>query len=470
MTRFIIIFLFFSIITASSAVYRVGDGKRYKKPSDVMSLVQDGDTVEIDAGLYDGDAGIWRKNNLYIRGIGGYVHLKAAANLPQGKAIWIVQGNNNIIEYIKFTDAKVRDKNGAGIRFEGTNLTVRHCQFFDNEDGILAGANPNSTIRIEFCEFGHNGYGDGYSHNLYIGTIKKFIFLYNYTHHAKVGHCIKSRAQENIIMYNRIMDEIHGFSSYLINLPNGGLSYIACNLLMQSSHTQNSKMIDYGSEGYKNSINNIYIYNNTLVNKRKPGIFVGIKNGAGEVKIINNIFAGFSADAANAIPSFADTSNNAHETDISKLDFADEKNYNYHILSDSPVIDRGKNGLTIPGYPDYLQFEYRHPADSVRIVYDGIADIGACQYEKPETYIEKNRIKNMHSYLLNGYLFISVDRVLSQNPEIKIFSIRGEMIRNGCTENYSGNLVFNVESLPAGVFFYIVRYSGKVLKGSFIKN
>ena len=66
--------------------------------------------------------------------------------------------------------------------------------------------------------------------------------------------------------------------------------------------------------------------------------------------------------------------------------------------------------------------------------------------------------------------FMDFLRRPKENQKIKIFSIRGEMIRNGCTENYSGNLVFNVESLPAGVFFYIVRYSGKVLKGSFIKN
>jgi len=34
----------------------------------------------------------------------------------------------------------------------------------------------------------------------------------------------KSRAYENVILYNRIMDEPDGTSSYNIDLPNGSLS------------------------------------------------------------------------------------------------------------------------------------------------------------------------------------------------------------------------------------------------------
>ena len=469
MLKYTFIFIFILSLNATSAVYSVGAGKQYKKPSEVMNLVDNGDTVEIDAGFYYGDVGTWRKNNLLIRGIGGLAHLKAAVQLPQGKAIWIVQGNNNTIEYIKFTDAEVHDKNGAGIRFEGTNLTVRHCQFLNNEDGILAGASANSTITIEFCEFGYNGYGDGFSHNIYIGRIKKFVFLYNYTHNAKVGHCIKSRAQENIIMYNRIMDENDGTSSYLINLPDGGLSYIACNSLMQSQHTENSKMIDYGSEGYKNNINNIYIYNNTLINKRKPGIYVSVVNGAGDVKIYNNIFAGFSSDASNAIPSFADTSNNFHEANISELKFADEKNYDYHILSGSPVIDRGKNGLTIPGHIDYLQIEYRHTVDSVHILFDWIADIGAYQFQKPHTDI-LTRERKSYFYLQSGNLVIVTDNNTAGKAEIKIFDLHGLMIECGIANIYNQKLFFNIANLPCGMYFYIIKCSANVIKGSFIKN
>ena len=65
--------------------------------------------------------------------------LDAAGQASQGKAIWVIQGDDTTVESVVFTGAAVVDKNGAGIRQEGKNLTVRRCYFHDNEDGILAG-------------------------------------------------------------------------------------------------------------------------------------------------------------------------------------------------------------------------------------------------------------------------------------------------------------------------------------------
>jgi hypothetical protein len=90
--------------------------------------------------------------------------------------------------------AKVPDKNGAALRLEGTNFTLRNSFLHDNENGILSNANTSSNIVIEYTEFGHNGYGDGYSHNLYIGNVGSLTFRYNYSHDANVGHNLKSRA------------------------------------------------------------------------------------------------------------------------------------------------------------------------------------------------------------------------------------------------------------------------------------
>ncbi len=465
----IIVTLFLLLVPNLFAkIYRVGPNREYAKPSQVMPLVSDGDTVLIDAGLYDGDAGIWRKNNLLIRGTGGYVHLRTAANLPQGKAIWIVQGDNNLIEYIKFTDAKVPDKNGAGIRFEGTDLTVRHCIFTNNENGILAGANPNSTITVEFSEFGYNGYGNGFSHNIYIGSIKKFVFRYNYTHHAKVGHCIKSRAAENIILHNRIMDENDGRASYLINLPNGGRSFIAGNLLMQSPNAQNSKMIDYGSEGYKHRDNSIFIYNNTLVNKRNPGIYVWVVNGSNTVRILNNIFAGFSAEAKTAIPSFADTSNNYHTSDLSALAFADADDFDYHLTSKSPVIDKGSKDVIIPGYENFLLTEYKHTADSASVELDKLIDIGAYQFQKPFTSIENTHTSNA-AICTGELIIIPFTCSNSYQSKLKIYNYNGQLIRNETPNISNGKVIVNVAQLQQGVYFYVLTNNQEIIKGIFYK-
>jgi hypothetical protein len=59
--------------------------------------------------------------------------------------------------------AKVPDQNGAALRLEGTNFTLRNSFLHDNENGILSGANTNSDVLIEYTEFGHNGFGDGYT-------------------------------------------------------------------------------------------------------------------------------------------------------------------------------------------------------------------------------------------------------------------------------------------------------------------
>lgn len=95
----------------------------------------------------------------------------------------------------------------------------------------MAGEDTLSSIYIYQSEFAYNGYGDGYSHNLYIGHIREFGFYYNYSHHANVGHNLKSRAEINYIYVNRIMDEQEGNSSFLIDLPNGGYAMIMRNFI-----------------------------------------------------------------------------------------------------------------------------------------------------------------------------------------------------------------------------------------------
>jgi hypothetical protein len=156
---------------ASGKIWQVGPAKTYTLPSQVSALVLSGDTVEIDAGTYDADVAKWSADNLLLKGVGGMAHLKANGNAYGGKAIWVIAGNNTRIEYIEFSLCTVVDHNGAGIRQEGKNLTVSHCYFHNNENGILAGTVNPSTIRIEYSEFGYNGYGDGQSHNLYINNI-----------------------------------------------------------------------------------------------------------------------------------------------------------------------------------------------------------------------------------------------------------------------------------------------------------
>jgi len=248
------ILFFFLLISyfSYSANWLVGPTRTYTLPSQVSGLVNNGDTVSIDAGIYNSDVAHWTANNLLLRGVGGLAHLKANGLSWGGKAIWVIGGSNTKVEWIEFSLCACPSENGAGIRQEGLNLTVSHCYFHDNENGILAGTLNPSKIIIEYTEFSTNGFGDGYTHNLYINNIDTLVFRYNYTHHCNIGHEIKSRAHVNYIMYNRISNEATGNASREIDLPNGGTSYVIGNVIEQGPNSTNSGIVGYGLEGLVN--------------------------------------------------------------------------------------------------------------------------------------------------------------------------------------------------------------------------
>ncbi|HNM25713.1 MAG TPA: hypothetical protein PKL15_09795, partial [Saprospiraceae bacterium] len=177
--RFLLPFLLLSSALGATT-FSVGATRNYVSPNALYlaNIVQNGDTIDIDAEDFVGVAALarWSAHNLLIRGVGGRPHLIANGQALQGKAIWIVSGDNNTIENIEFSGASVPDHNGAGIRQEGIGVALRHCYFHDNETGILTNNPGTGDILIEYCEFNANSYGDGYSHNLYIGHVNSLTF------------------------------------------------------------------------------------------------------------------------------------------------------------------------------------------------------------------------------------------------------------------------------------------------------
>src|SRR5262249_37189548 len=218
-------------------------------------------------------------------GVGGLAHLAAAGRSAQGKAIWVIQGANTTVANIEFSGAAVADHNGAGIRQEGAGLTVSGCYFHDNEDGILTGANPNSDITIASSEFAHNGYSNGLAHNMYIGHVRSFTLVAGFVHDAIVGHEVKSRADTNYILYNRIQDGDNSTASYDIDLPNGGASYIIGNVIRKGPRAQNNTVITSGEEGATNPVQAFSLINNTVVNDRSAGTFVRVLGAVSELRL-----------------------------------------------------------------------------------------------------------------------------------------------------------------------------------------
>src|SRR6185437_13639413 len=128
-----------------------------------------GDVIRIAPAVYI-DCAIWRTSHVTIEATGPGVVI--TDKTCGGKAIFVVTGNDMTIRGITFANAKVPDHNGAGIRELGAGLTVEHCRFIDNENGILAAAPAHSTIRVLYSEFRGNGKCDGScAHGLYVGPI-----------------------------------------------------------------------------------------------------------------------------------------------------------------------------------------------------------------------------------------------------------------------------------------------------------
>lgn len=336
-------------------VLQVGWGKQFVFPSVAAKFAKDGDIIEIDAGVYDKDAATWKQNDLTIRAVNGRAQLKAEGAHAEGKAIWVFKGNNIVVENIEFSGAKVPDGNGAGIRIEGANISIRNCFFHDNENGVLSGANMDSDIVIEASEFARNGGGTGQTHNIYIGAVKSFTLRHSYSHHARVGHNVKSRAARNFILYNRIMDETSGNSSYAIDLSSGGLSYIIGNEIQQSPFTENSKLLSYGAEGLsKTAENKLYLVNNTFVNDRpQGGVFIFSKPGTTSIRILNNLFIGKgSIEAAGA-----EQAGNIIGT---ARDVVSTANFDYRLRPDSKAIDAGVEPGRTPDMALRAVEEYQH--------------------------------------------------------------------------------------------------------------
>ena len=352
----------------------VGPQHALKTPSAAAKVARDDDIVEIEPGVYAGDAAVWTHDRLTIRGRGGRAHLRAEGADAEGKAIWVIKGAETTIENIEFSGAKAPDRNGAGVRLEGPGLTVRNSSFHDNENGILTGANLESDILIEHSEFARNGAGDGGTHNLYIGTVRSFTLRYSYSHHAVIGHNVKSRAIKNYILYNRIADEQDGRASYAIDLPDGGLSFVIGNVIQQGPENDNRTIVAYGAEGYKNLLNELYFVSNTVVNDDpKGGRFVVIRPGADAVRVINNLFAG----PGELVTGKADSRSNLR---AAKAEFVSLDKLDYRPRSQSGAIGKGVDAGSAYGFSLRPSAEYRHPLGMVARAGSAPLDLGALQH------------------------------------------------------------------------------------------
>jgi len=360
--KFLVMLAAIALGVAQADIIRVGPDQTTKSIAVAASFARDGDVFEVQAGDYHGDVAVWTKDNITVRAVGGRVRLIAAGMAAEGKAIWVLRGGRMTVQGIDFSGAKVPDKNGAGIRLEKGKLMVQDCTFTNNENGILTGGDPQAELEIVNSEFGYNGFGDGQSHNLYVGGIASLSVTGSYFHHAKVGHLLKSRAAVNHIFYNRLTDEIGGSASYELEFPNGGLAYVVGNIIQQGSQTQNPYLISYAAEGYKWPKNSLYLVNNTLVDNRPSGgIFLRVKPGDVTVKAVNNLLVGKGSLDAAAPGEYK----NNFTVDWDEFELAAREDY--RLKRSSKLIGKAIDAGSADGQALMPTSEYVHPRSTVTL-------------------------------------------------------------------------------------------------------
>ena len=354
-------------------VLRVGPGQRYRTIAAAAEAARDGDLVEIAAGDYSGDVAHWSQTDLILRGVGGRPHLKAAGRHSGGKGIWVISGDNVLVDNIEFSGARVPDENGAGIRFEGRKLTVRNSFFHDNENGILTGNRDDAEVVIEFSEFARNGAGDGYTHNIYIGHSASFVLRGSYSHDVRVGHLVKSRAAVNQILYNRLTDEKEGSSSYNVDIPDGGRALVLGNQLQQGAHTENPSMVSFAAESQGGPGDALYVAFNTFYNMWLDGIYVDNKSPTPAV-LVDNIFAGAPAQIIRG------PGEPLGYVPATRIAFADERAADFRLGPESFAIDAAVDPPKVADWELSPAYEYLHPA-GVRprpVIY--LRDLGALEF------------------------------------------------------------------------------------------
>jgi hypothetical protein len=287
---------------SAATVWLVGPEGATKALEETLRKARDGDTIELLPGEYAGGLLI-ENRRLTLRGVAGAKPplIKGDGKPGAAKALWTVRGGQVTLQNLEFRGARSSEGGGAGVRHEGGKLTLRGCQFFDNEHGLFSVNDPKAQITIDASVFGMAPKVVGGLHHLInIGRIAKLSISGSRFQLGFEGHLIKTRARENFIGYNFLHDGTRGGASYEIDFAHGGLATVIGNVIGQGSESQNPVMLVFGTEGQPWDKNVLLVTHNTFINWGwTPAWFLRVLSdklpAETEVVAVNNLLVGGGA-------------------------------------------------------------------------------------------------------------------------------------------------------------------------------
>jgi len=277
---------------ATARVLQVGETREFKTPSEAIRAARDGDRVVIDAGEYF-DCAVVAASNLTIEGAAPDGGAVLTDKTCQGKALLVTTGNDITLRNLTLTRARVPDMNGAGIRAEGINLTIERVKFVNNQNGILAAPNPQSTIIIRDSEFLRNGNCSPCAHGIYVNALKLLRVERSKFADTRQAHHLKSRAARTEVIGCEMRDGDTGTASYHIDIPNGGSVVVRDTTMQKGPKSENrTGAIVIGAEGVNQPTREITIENNTMINTGSYQTFMVVNLTATEARLKGNKLTG----------------------------------------------------------------------------------------------------------------------------------------------------------------------------------
>ena len=217
-------------------------GQGFSRINDAVQAIQTGTgTILIAPGVYH-DCTVQNGGRITFKAMqpGTAIFEKTTC---EDKAAFVLNGDESIVDGLVFRGMSVPDGNGAGIRIETGNITIRNTMFLDSQEGILGGeASPAQRIMIDqstFSGLGQCDESEDCAHSIYLATPGQVRITRSRFERGRGGHYVKLRVANVDIQDNSFDDTAGSKTNYMIDLPEGATGTIARNTFVQGRDKEN---------------------------------------------------------------------------------------------------------------------------------------------------------------------------------------------------------------------------------------